>query len=166
MTSRAKLARYAVAAAAGVALGVGAYTFVYARGYSYLGHNPSACANCHVMNSQFAGWQVASHRQAAVCNDCHAPGGLVAKYWVKARNGFWHSFYFTTGSFREPIQMTAGNRAVTEQRCRDCHAAVVNTLFGAEHRPAVREASSPAVPDQPSRDGISCIRCHRNVGHL
>ena len=36
----------------GLALGVGAYTFVYAKGYSYLSNDPQACANCHVMENQ------------------------------------------------------------------------------------------------------------------
>lgn len=33
----------------GLAVGVGAYTFVYARGYSYLTDNAEACVNCHIM---------------------------------------------------------------------------------------------------------------------
>jgi cytochrome c nitrite reductase small subunit len=33
----------------GVAVGLAAYTFIYAKGYSYLTNNPAACANCHVM---------------------------------------------------------------------------------------------------------------------
>lgn len=39
--------------AIGLALGVGAYTFVYARGASYLTNDPSACVNCHVMREQY-----------------------------------------------------------------------------------------------------------------
>ena len=30
----------------GLATGIGGYTFVYARGGSYLTNNPKACANC------------------------------------------------------------------------------------------------------------------------
>ena len=37
----------------GLAIGVGAYTFVYARGYSYLSDNAEGCANCHVMQQQY-----------------------------------------------------------------------------------------------------------------
>ncbi len=33
------------AALLGAALGLGLYTFVYAKGYSYLTNNPQACAN-------------------------------------------------------------------------------------------------------------------------
>lgn len=38
-----------VVVAAGLAVGVGGYTFVYARGASYLTNDPAACANCHVI---------------------------------------------------------------------------------------------------------------------
>ena len=33
----------------GLVVGIGGYTFVYARGYSYLGNDPATCANCHVI---------------------------------------------------------------------------------------------------------------------
>jgi len=34
---------------AGASLGVGAFTFGYAQGASYLSNDPAACVNCHVM---------------------------------------------------------------------------------------------------------------------
>ena len=34
----------------GIPVGVGAFTFVYAKGFSYLSPDPRACVNCHVMN--------------------------------------------------------------------------------------------------------------------
>jgi len=139
-----------VALAAGVALGVGGYTFVYARGASYLTNDPTACVNCHVMRGQFDGWVASSHRAVAVCNDCHTPPGLVPKYATKALNGFWHSFAFTTGRFHEPIRINARNRGVTEAACRHCHAAVVE-----------------AIDPEPGRRGaLACTRCHDSVGHL
>ena len=55
----------------GVVVGVGAYTFLYAKGYSYLLNDPNACQNCHVMREQFDGWVKSSHHNAATCNDCH-----------------------------------------------------------------------------------------------
>ena len=48
---------------------VGSYTFVYAKGYSYLTNDPAACANCHIMSEHFAAWTKSSHRAVAVCND-------------------------------------------------------------------------------------------------
>jgi cytochrome c nitrite reductase small subunit len=136
--------------AAGLFFGIGGYAFVYARGASYLTNNPAACANCHIMQEQYDGWQRASHRAVAVCNDCHAPHTFVGKYTTKALNGFWHSFYFTTGGFQDPIRVTPRNAAVTEQTCRDCHEAVVRAI---DHAPAAGRA-------------LSCVQCHRNVGHL
>jgi len=146
-----RLARLAAAAALGLAAGVGFYTFGYAEGASYLTDDPSACANCHVMEEQLAGWVTSSHRGVAVCNDCHTPPGLVPKYATKALNGFNHSFAFTSGRFPEPIRITDRNRAVTEAACRKCHFAVVDAIDA-----HAVESHSP----------LGCIPCHRNVGHL
>lgn len=138
-----------VGAAVGLVAGIGGYTFVYADGGSYLTSDPRACRNCHVMNEQFDGWVKGSHRAVAACNDCHAPSGAVAKYLVKAENGFFHSLAFTTGVFHEPIQIKPRNAAVTEKACRGCHEAVVH-----------------AIDTKPGPRGeVSCIRCHHDVGH-
>lgn len=142
-----------VGVAIGLATGIGVYTFVYAKGYSYLSNNPNSCANCHIMNEQYDAWQKSSHHTVATCNDCHTPNDLVGKYYTKASNGFWHSYYFTTGTFHEPIQITEHNRHVAEQSCRTCHQTMVESITAsptAEH------------PDEQ----VSCIRCHRSVGHL
>jgi cytochrome c nitrite reductase small subunit len=144
------LASIMIGMAVGTVIGLGSYTFLYARGASYLTDNPAACANCHIMQEQFDGWVKASHRAAAACNDCHTPAGFLPKYATKALNGFWHSFAFTTGRFPEPIRIGARNHAVTEQTCRTCHQAIVEAIEG------------------PHRQGasLSCIRCHSEVGHL
>jgi cytochrome c nitrite reductase small subunit len=135
----------------GIALGLGAYTFAYAKGWSYLTNDPTACANCHVMNEQYDGWLKGSHRSVAACNDCHVPHTFLGKYYTKARNGFWHSFYFTTQSFHEPIQATPKSRAIAEAACRDCHASVVEAM---------------GTPAHAGSREISCIRCHGSVGHM
>ena len=33
----------------GVPAGIGGFTFVYAKGFSYLSTDPRACVNCHIM---------------------------------------------------------------------------------------------------------------------
>ena len=129
----------------GAATGLGLFTFVYARGSSYLGNDPKSCANCHVIEQHYAAWRKSSHHAVAVCNDCHAPPGGLSKYWVKARNGFNHSYAFTTGDFVEPLRITEKNRKVTEAQCRRCHQDLVQTMGH--------------VAD------ISCLRCHGSVGH-
>lgn len=135
----------------GLAVGVGGYTFIYAKGSSYLTNDPAACANCHVMSDQYAGWTKSSHHAVAACNDCHTPHSLIPKYVVKARNGFWHSFYFTSGRFPEPIRITERNFRVTEGACRSCHEDIVLAIEG---------------PHGDEKSETSCIQCHRNVGHM
>lgn len=44
----------------GVAFGLGADIFLYAKGYSYLTNNPAACANCHVMQAHYDAWMKSS----------------------------------------------------------------------------------------------------------
>jgi cytochrome c nitrite reductase small subunit len=140
--------------AMGLALGVGAYTFFYAKGASYLTNNPEACVNCHVMQEQYDGWLKSSHRSVATCNDCHTPHDAIGKYTTKALNGFWHSFYFTTGTHPDPIRINERNEKVTEGACRHCHADIVAGI------------DAPMGRSHTSGEETSCIRCHRNVGHL
>ncbi len=146
----ARIAQILVGAAFGAAVGVGGYTFVYARGYSYLSDNPDVCANCHVMHAHHAGWMKGSHRSVATCNDCHTPPGFVGKYVTKGTNGFWHSFAFTTGWFPDTIRIRPSNHDVTEQACRKCHSDITEMMDG------------------PHRQGepTDCVRCHKTVGHL
>lgn len=134
----------------GMLMAVGGYTFVYAKGYSYVTNDPAACANCHVMEDHYRAWMKSSHRAVAVCNDCHTPPGLIPKYTTKAINGFNHSLAFTTGRFHEPLRITPRNTDVTEKACRKCHADIVMAIEG----------------QHPAREQLSCIRCHSTVGHL
>ncbi len=136
----------------GVLVGLGSYTFIYAKGYSYLTNDPSACANCHVMQDHFDAWTRASHRSVAVCNDCHTPPGLLPKYVTKARNGFWHSFYFTTGRYPDPLRITPRNERVTELACRKCHAELTASI-------------DPGHSDT-GISGLKCSTCHNDVGHI
>ena len=142
----------ATAVLLGMALGLGAFTFVYARGHSYLTNDPAACANCHVMTEHYAAWQKSSHRNVAVCNDCHTPHNFLGKYYTKGLNGFWHSFYFTTGRYPDPLRITPRNHRVTEAACRYCHAEMTDAI---EHGAGYPEAG----------EEMRCTRCHADVGH-
>jgi cytochrome c nitrite reductase small subunit len=147
MTAR-RLAPLLFAVALGVAVGLGGYTFVYARGYSYLVDDPMACGNCHVMREQVDGWLRGSHRAVATCNDCHTPHGLVGKYATKALNGWNHSLAFTTGRFHEPIRANARNQRIAQESCAKCHAQLISGMGGAAHG-----------------EELPCVRCHGSVGH-
>ena len=135
----------------GGVVGLGSYAFVYARGYSYLLNNPSACANCHLMNEQYSGWVKSSHHSVATCNDCHTPHNVVGKYAVKATDGFLHSFYFTTGKYPDNIEISSLGRKVVEGACRRCHAAITQAI--------------DAQNVHESAHGVECTRCHLSVGH-
>jgi cytochrome c nitrite reductase small subunit len=134
----------AVAAVAGLAVGIGGYAFAYAKGTSYLGNDPATCANCHVMSKHYEGWVKSSHHGVATCNDCHTPDGA-SRYVTKATNGYHHSMAFTVGGYPDVIRARAESRAVVEGQCRSCHADLVLAMGG---------------PD------VSCVRCHESVGHL
>jgi cytochrome c nitrite reductase small subunit len=134
----------------GAFIGLGAFTFVYAKGFSYLSSNPDGCVNCHAMNQVFDGWMRGDHRHVAVCNDCHLPHNFFWKWFVKAENGFYHSFVFTF--FDVPINIRARERSreVVAGNCVRCHEGMA---YFAVHG-----------PDQRSRR-LNCTSCHRGAGH-
>jgi NapC/NirT cytochrome c family, N-terminal region len=69
----------------GIPAGIGAFTFVYAKGYSYLSTDPRTCLNCHIMGPQYDAWLKSGHRHAAVCVDCHLPHGGLGN-WMATRH--------------------------------------------------------------------------------
>ncbi len=145
----AELAHILLAAAVGLAVGVGFYTFSYAKGGSYFTDDPSACANCHIMREYYDAWIRSTHRAVAVCNDCHTPSGFAAKYATKASNGLWHSVAFTSGQFPEPLRIKPHNLKISEEACRKCHQDIVDDM--AAHNLG--------------RAALSCAGCHGSVGH-
>ena len=109
------------------------------------------------MRDHFEAWNRSSHANVAACNDCHTPPGTVAKYVTKAENGFWHSFYFTTGNYPDPLRITARNQDVTERACRKCHDELTASI----------EPVRASVRPSDTHDGrTSCIRCHDRAGHI
>lgn len=135
----------------GVFLGVSGFTFYYAKGFSYLSTDPKACANCHVMQPQYDGWQKSSHHAAAVCADCHMPQGFIAKYYTKAENGYLHSKAFTLQNYPDPIQIRDSSLRVLNSACLKCHA---DLTYHIEQRATTKQ------------DEIrNCTRCHSGVGH-
>ncbi len=142
------LGAIALSIAIGALAGIGGYTFSYAKGLSYLSPDPRACVNCHIMQSEYDGWQKASHHTVAVCVDCHLPHDFIPKYLAKSENGWRHGKLFTTGGFVEPIEVKPAGLAILQENCVRCHAQATARMF--EHSGA---------------DGVSCIHCHWTVGH-
>ena len=140
-----------VSVSIGVVAGLGGFIFIYAKGYSYLSNDPRACANCHIMQPYYDSWAKSSHHQAASCNDCHVPHGLVEKYMGKARNGFNHSKAFTLQNFEEPIRIKKANLQALQHNCIDCHSTLVSEIT--------------AHKDVESGEA-RCTQCHRSAGHM
>lgn len=133
----------------GSLVGVSLFTLIYAKGYSYLGSDPRACVNCHVMEPQYAAWKAGSHAGVATCNDCHTPhDNIVHKYLVKAEHGINHGAKFTTGWYPEHIQIRESSRKVTNEACLYCHSDLTSDMH-------VTYGS----------DQIQCTHCHSGVGH-
>ena len=147
--TRAKLVILLVALL-GIPAGVGAFTFVYAKGFSYLSTDPRACVNCHVMNPQYDGWLKSGHRHTATCVECHLPHSGLAKWVAKAEHGFRHSAAFTLQNFKEPIEMTPRDRELVRVNCVRCHEGLVQ-----------------AIADTPGRahGALDCLHCHSSAGH-
>ncbi len=140
----------AIAILLGSLLGIGSFTFKYAKGFSYFSTKPKACVNCHIMTPQYDSWQKSSHHTVARCVDCHLPAGFIAKYIAKAENGYHHSKGFTAQDFHEPIMIKAKNSRILQENCMLCHEDLVHGLYGGD-------LTDPAA--------INCIHCHASVGH-
>ena len=141
---------FLVAVVVGLAAGVGAFTFRYGEGLSYFSTDPRACANCHIMNDEYASWTKGPHHAAARCVDCHLPHALVPKYLAKADNGYRHSKGFAFLDFHEPIQITPGNARILQHNCERCHEDFVHDI--------VRGGDRAGQASQ-------CVHCHRAAGH-
>jgi cytochrome c nitrite reductase small subunit len=115
---------------------------------AYLGNDPSTCNNCHVMDAAYEGWLHGGHREWAACADCHTPHALIPKYLVKSLSGVRHVSAFTFGHIPEAIRALPSSRAVIQENCIRCHAAVVANISDGQ-MDADRE----------------CFDCHRDAGH-
>lgn len=146
----------AVAVSGGAAVGLGGFTAGYAGAFSYLSADPKACANCHIMQSQYDGWQKASHHGVATCVDCHLPHAPLPKYAAKLENGWHHSAAFTLQDFAEPIQIKGANVERLYDNCVRCHGALAHPLI-----------TSGLRADGTRRDeaAVFCVHCHANAGH-
>ena len=134
----------------GAVLGMAGFTFLYAEGLSYFSTDPAACANCHIMNDQFASWSKGPHHAHARCIDCHLPHDFAGKYLAKALNGYHHSKGFTLQDFHEPILIKPRNAEILQESCLHCHEDFVHDI--------VRGSTT-------AEDAVQCVHCHRGAGH-
>ncbi len=106
----------------GIAMGSALVVAHISRAGSYLLDKPDACINCHVMNQAYASWQHSSHREVAVCTDCHLPHqNPVAKLAFKGRDGLRHSYVFTFRLEPQVLRLSEGAVPVVQENCLRCH---------------------------------------------
>ena len=132
------------------------HSFYVSNAISYLSDDPETCVNCHVMRSEFATWQHSSHREVAVCNDCHVPqNNVFNKYLFKAKDGFRHATMFTFRMEPQVIRMHEAGQAVVQENCKGCHQNVNQNV-------STRNVS---LEDKMHDNGKLCWDCHREVPH-
>ena len=144
--------------AAGVIVGLGGLFMYLLRAHTYfIGDDPSACVNCHIMTPYYATWSHSSHGRDATCNDCHVPHqNLAMKYGFKAMDGLKHTVYFVSHAERQAIMAEDMSAQVIMDNCIRCHTQL-NQEFVKTGRISYMMAKRG--------EGKACWDCHRNVPH-
>lgn len=148
--------RMTVIVLAGIFFGIFALVLHASNFTSYLSDESETCINCHVMYPFYASWSRDTHSHWASCGDCHVPqDNFISKYYVKARDGFNHSTYFTFRWEPQVIRIKDPGRAVVQENCIRCHQDLVETTqlvtvtgYSARHG-----------------EGQYCWECHRQTPH-
>lgn len=143
--------------ASGVFVGLAGLMLYLLRFHTYLGDEPSACVNCHIMTPYYATWEHSSHARNATCNDCHVPHDNIAhKYLFKGMDGMKHVAYFVTHSERQAIMAEDASAQVIMDNCIRCHTQL-NT--------AMVKTGQIDYEAAKKGEGKACWDCHRNVPH-
>ena len=143
---------------AGVVCGlVGLFMYLLRAHTYFIGDNPSACVNCHIMTPYYATWSHSSHGRDATCNDCHVPHQNLAVYYgFKAMDGLKHTAYFLAHAERQAPKAEDLTGQVVMDNCIRCH-----TQLNQEFVTTGRKGYMP----QQREGGKVCWDCHRTVPH-
>jgi cytochrome c nitrite reductase small subunit len=141
-----KLPVYIALVGAVIAFGI----FVYVTNAPiYAGTEPSACNNCHVMDSEYENWYHAAHARSATCAECHLPHqNVISYYMAKAQTGMHDVYVYSTGQTPDTIRAKAETKKIIQANCIRCHRATVENIM----------AGPPAFER-------NCWDCHRSVAH-
>lgn len=142
----------------GAFVGLGGLFMYLLRAHTYfIGDDPAACVNCHIMTPYYATWSHSSHGRDATCNDCHVPHqNLAVKYGFKAMDGLKHTAYFVAHAERQAIMAESMSAEVIMDNCIRCHTQL-NQEFVKTGRIDYMTAKRG--------EGKACWDCHRNVPH-
>jgi cytochrome c nitrite reductase small subunit len=128
-----------------VVIGLGMYVTDFTV---YLGNDPRACNNCHVMDREYEGWFHAAHHENAACVDCHAPHEFIPKYLYKAKSGMNDVIHFTFGDIPDPLRAKESTHQIVQTNCIRCHTETVSL-----------------IADGMIDSGRYCWDCHRSIAH-
>ncbi len=132
------------------------YLFITSRAVSYLSDDPETCINCHVMTPQYITWSHSSHREVAVCNDCHVPhNNVVNKYFFKAKDGLRHATVFTLRNEPQVIFIKEDGKNVVQNNCIRCHEYLITD----------DKLNAFNVETHHYRQQKICWDCHRETPH-
>ncbi|MFT7004494.1 MAG: cytochrome c nitrite reductase small subunit [Sulfurimonas sp.] len=135
------------------------YIIYISKALSYLSHDPKACINCHVMNTQYATWQHSSHAREATCIECHLPtDSFIDKYIAKAVDGWNHSKAFTMHTYAHAIKISDDGAKRVQKNCISCHKSITSTL--STNADKYHNFDDPYV-----ENGRKCWSCHKDVPH-
>ncbi len=141
----------------GVVAGLVCLVLYLLRFHTYLGDDPSACVNCHIMTPYYATWMHGTHARNTTCNDCHVPhDNVFRKYYFKAKDGSNHVYKFVTRQERQAMQAIDASAEVIMENCVRCHTQL-NTEFVNTGRIDYMQAKRG--------EGKACWDCHREVAH-
>jgi cytochrome c nitrite reductase small subunit len=141
----------------GLIAGMGVYIMYMSKAHVYLGDDPAACVNCHIMTPYYQTWFHNSHAKWTTCNDCHVPNDNVfKKYYFKAMDGMLHSAVFTMRAEPLAIRARRASSNVVMDNCIRCHTQL-NTEF----------VNTGMITFNEAREGKgkACWDCHATVAH-
>lgn len=137
----------------------GLLLFLYMlRFQTYLGDDPSACMNCHIMEPNYATWMHSSHGRdgVATCNDCHVPHqNFAKKYFFKGKDGMRHVAMFVTESETQAIMANMASKEVIMANCVRCHEQLTTEF--------VKIGRTESMIGKANEH--ACWECHRDVPH-
>lgn len=140
----------------GAMIGISLYAFYTSNAVSYLSDDPATCVNCHIMAPEYATWQHSSHREKAVCNDCHVPhNNALNKWYFKAKDGIRHATIFTARAEPQTIFIKEAGIKVVQDNCVRCHSDLVTDA---------KLLVQTEVFHNKFKDRL-CWECHREVPH-
>ena len=141
----------------GALVGCGLFFLYILRAHSYLGDDPSACVNCHIMSPYYATWFHSSHSRNATCNDCHVPHENIArKYFFKGTDGMKHVAMWVSRSESQAPRAGEESSEVIMNNCIRCHESLNTTLVSTGQKTYMMTEVG---------NGKVCWDCHRQVPH-